>query len=190
MRLADLQALEVRPTAVILASPANPTGTMVDANELDAIVRWCEANGVQFISDEIYHGITYNGAATTAWASGHECIVVNSFSNENPPSHVQQPVPNARKSIVVNSFSKYFSMTGWRLGWLLVPDELIDTVDKLAGNFTCASDPLPASRGASLRMLRRGDRNSTRWGSEPSPHKVACLPGDPVGTRGVRGRSR
>jgi aspartate/methionine/tyrosine aminotransferase len=110
LRVADLEALNVRPAGLVLASPANPTGTMIEAGELTAIVRWCELHDVRLISDEIYHGITYAAAATSAWASG-------------------------RQSIVVNSFSKYFSMTGWRLGWLLAPDDLIDSIDTLAGNF-------------------------------------------------------
>jgi aspartate/methionine/tyrosine aminotransferase len=110
LRASDLDALPERPAGVVLASPANPTGTMIAAGELAAIGRWCETNGVRLISDEIYHGITYSAAGATSWATG-------------------------RHSIVVNSFSKYFSMTGWRLGWLLVPDELVDAVDRLAGNF-------------------------------------------------------
>jgi aspartate/methionine/tyrosine aminotransferase len=111
LTLADLEALEEKPAGLILASPANPTGTMIEASELAAIVRWCAANGVRLISDEIYHGITYGEPATSAWSTN-------------------------RDAIVVNSFSKYFSMTGWRLGWLLAPAELVESIDRLAGNFT------------------------------------------------------
>lgn len=107
----QLDALEAAPAGLIVASPANPTGTMVAPDELAALVAWCDAHGTRFVSDEIYHGITFSGPATSAWSAG-------------------------RNSIVVNSFSKYFSMTGWRIGWLLVPDELLDPVDRLAGNFT------------------------------------------------------
>jgi aspartate/methionine/tyrosine aminotransferase len=98
---------------LIVASPANPTGTVLPPEELAALASYCERAGIQLISDEIYHGISYPGAPATAcaWAT-------------------------SREAIVVNSFSKYFSMTGWRLGWLLVPDRLRRAVDRLTGNFT------------------------------------------------------
>ena len=96
---------------VVIASPANPTGTMVPPDELAAIARWCEEAGVRLISDEIYHGITYSGATSSAWQT-------------------------SRTGVVFGSFSKYFSMTGWRLGWMLVPDDLRRPVDVLTGNFT------------------------------------------------------
>ena len=118
-----LRGLEQVPAGLIVGSPANPTGAMLPPGRLAEIAAWCEAGGVRLISDEIYHGISYAGAAATAWQ----------FS---------------RSSIVVNSFSKYFSMTGWRLGWLLVPDELLDAVDRLAGNFTIC--PPTLSQLASL----------------------------------------
>lgn len=108
--VAALDALPERPAGLVVASPANPTGTMVTPEELAHLTSWCDAHGVRLISDEIYHGITYRGAASCAWAT-------------------------SRNAIVVNSFSKYFSMTGWRLGWLLVPGELLDAVDRLASNF-------------------------------------------------------
>lgn len=95
---------------LILASPANPTGTMVDAAELAALVAWCEDAGVRLVSDEIYHGIDYGEQPSTcAWEYG-------------------------RSAIVVSSFSKYWGMTGWRLGWALLPDDLVAPVDALAGN--------------------------------------------------------
>jgi aspartate/methionine/tyrosine aminotransferase len=109
--VAQLDVLVDPPAGLVVASPANPTGTMVVAEELAALAAWCDERGTRFVSDEIYHGITYGEPATCAWSIG-------------------------RNSIVVNSFSKYFSMTGWRIGWLLVPDELLDAVDRLAGNFT------------------------------------------------------
>ncbi|HJQ44419.1 MAG TPA: pyridoxal phosphate-dependent aminotransferase, partial [Jatrophihabitantaceae bacterium] len=108
--IAHLEELPEPPAGLIIASPANPTGTMVEAEELAAIATWCEVHGTRFVSDEIYHGVTYTTRATSAWRT-------------------------SRHAIVVNSFSKYFCMTGWRIGWLLVPDELIDSVDRLAGNF-------------------------------------------------------
>ena len=97
---------------VVIASPANPTGTVLPVGERAAIVGWCAERGVQLVSDEIYHGIAYGEEATaSAWQ----------FS---------------REVIVVNSFSKYFAMTGWRLGWLLVPQRLMRAVDCLTANFT------------------------------------------------------
>lgn len=98
---------------VVVASPANPTGTVIPPAELAAVAQWCADAGVQLISDEVYHGLVYASAPKTscAWET-------------------------SRKAIVVNSFSKYFAMTGWRLGWLLVPPELRRAVDCLTGNFT------------------------------------------------------
>jgi aspartate/methionine/tyrosine aminotransferase len=108
--IAMLEKLNPVPDGLILASPANPTGAMISSARLAQLSGWCDEHGVRLVSDEIYHGISYAGRGTCAWQHG-------------------------RNSIVVNSFSKYFSMTGWRLGWLLVPDELIDAVDRLVGNF-------------------------------------------------------
>jgi aspartate/methionine/tyrosine aminotransferase len=98
---------------VVVASPANPTGTVIPPPELAAIASWCDDAGVRLISDEVYHGLVYPGAPQTscAWQT-------------------------SRNAMVVNSFSKYFAMTGWRLGWLLVPQELRRAVDRLTGNFT------------------------------------------------------
>ncbi|MCW2524201.1 MAG: Aspartate transaminase [Frankiales bacterium] len=108
--VAALEALPQRPAGLILASPANPTGAMSPPARLAEIADWCRQNGVRLISDELYHGISYTGRAACAWQYD-------------------------RSSVVVNSFSKYFSMTGWRLGWLLVPEDLRDAVDRLAGNY-------------------------------------------------------
>ena len=115
-----LTELDPPAKGVIVASPANPTGTVIPPEELSAIAGWCEATGVRLISDEVYHGLVYPGAPATscAWET-------------------------SRESIVVNSFSKYFAMTGWRLGWLLVPDELKRAVDRLTGNFTICPPVLP-----------------------------------------------
>ena len=104
-----LAALDPAPDGVILASPANPTGTVIPRDELAAIARVCAARGITIISDEIYHGIAY-GMAT--------------------PS-VLEVEPQA---LVVNSFSKYFSMAGWRLGWLVVPESGIDAARARMGN--------------------------------------------------------
>jgi aspartate/methionine/tyrosine aminotransferase len=98
---------------LVVASPANPTGTVLPPAELAALATYCAGRGIQLVSDEIYHGISYAGAPATscAWST-------------------------SREAIVVNSFSKYFSMTGWRLGWLLLPPRLLRAADCLAGNFT------------------------------------------------------
>jgi len=106
----------------IIASPANPTGTMLRPDELAEIVRHCEASGIRLVSDEIYHGLTYGPEAATALAFGEEAIVVNSFS-------------------------KYFSMTGWRLGWMVVPPALLRAVECLAQNLFI-SPPALSQRAA------------------------------------------
>jgi aspartate/methionine/tyrosine aminotransferase len=95
---------------LIVASPANPTGTMIPADEFARLAGWCREHGVRLVSDEIYHGITYESAPQTARALG-------------------------REAIVINSFSKYYSMTGWRLGWMVVPPDLARSVECLAQNF-------------------------------------------------------
>lgn len=98
-----------RLDGLIIASPSNPTGTMIHRDQLEALVHYCAAGGIRLISDEIYHGITYGARAETALA----------FTDE---------------AIVVNSFSKYYSMTGWRLGWCVVPQNLLRPVECLAQN--------------------------------------------------------
>lgn len=107
---------------LIVASPSNPTGCMIDRARLADLVAWCGAEGVRLISDEIYHGIAYGQRAESALAFGSDMIVVNSFS-------------------------KYFSMTGWRLGWMIVPPELVRSVECLAQNMTVAP-PTLAQRAA------------------------------------------
>jgi aspartate/methionine/tyrosine aminotransferase len=118
--VAMLEELDPPVKGVIVASPANPTGTVIAPAELAAIATWCDANGVRLISDEVYHGLVYPGAPATscAWQT-------------------------SRNAVVANSFSKYFAMTGWRLGWLLVPAELRRAVDCLTGNFTICPPVLP-----------------------------------------------
>ncbi|MDT5010146.1 MAG: hypothetical protein QOH57_1763 [Mycobacterium sp.] len=108
-----LAALDPPVRGVVIASPANPTGTVIPPAELAGIASWCAEADVQLISDEVYHGLVYEGAPTTscAWQT-------------------------SRNAFVVNSFSKYYAMTGWRLGWMLVPSELRRAVDRLTGNFT------------------------------------------------------
>lgn len=95
--------------ALLVATPANPTGTMLSADDLRALIAWCDERGTRLIVDEIYHGITYEGRAVTAAALSDRVIVINSFS-------------------------KYFSMTGWRLGWMVVPEDLHRSVECLSQN--------------------------------------------------------
>ncbi len=110
--VAMLEALPQPPKGLVVASPANPTGTMIDPDELAALARWCEANGTVLISDEIYHGITYGGERTaSAWET-------------------------SREAVVIGSVSKYFSMTGWRLGWMLAPTDMRPALQRLASNMT------------------------------------------------------
>ena len=114
----QLDAVPGPVAGLVVASPANPTGTMLLPDELDAIARWCEDSSVRLISDEIYHGITYGRAG-----------------NGDRMSH-RSAWHTSRSGVVFGSFSKYFSMTGWRLGWMLVPEDLRRPVDILTGNFT------------------------------------------------------
>lgn len=98
---------------ILIASPANPTGTMLEPERLAAVASLCEKRGIWFMSDEIYHGLTYAMKAGTALAHSQE-------------------------SIVINSFSKYFSMTGWRIGWMVVPERLVRPIERLAQNLYIA----------------------------------------------------
>ena len=99
---------------LVIASPSNPTGTVLRADRLAEITAWCATNDVQLVADEIYHGLVYDEPAPTVL----HCT---------------------RDAIVVNSFSKYFCMTGWRLGWVVVPEHLRDPVERLQQNlYICA----------------------------------------------------
>lgn len=107
-----LEALPEPPAGLVVASPANPTGTVIDAGELARLAAWCEANGTLLVSDEIYHGINFGDAkVSSAWET-------------------------SRESVVVGSASKFFCMTGWRLGWMLVPQSLRRAIDRLTGNMS------------------------------------------------------
>ncbi len=97
------------PDGLIVASPCNPAGTTLDRDELSALARFCDANGVRLVSDEIYHGLNWEGPPSTASA----------FSDS---------------AVVINSFSKYWSMTGWRVGWAVLPDDLLPPVLRLKQN--------------------------------------------------------
>jgi Aspartate/tyrosine/aromatic aminotransferase len=97
----------VRIAGVLVASPANPTGAVTSPAQLKALDAWCTANSVAFISDEIYHGLSYGGEEATAAA----------FSDQ---------------AVIINSFSKYFCMTGWRIGWMVLPEDIVRPVECLA----------------------------------------------------------
>lgn len=105
------------PKGLIIASPANPTGTVIAASELAAIAAWCQEQGVLLISDEIYHGVTYGTAASCAWQT-------------------------STAGVVVGSLSKYYSMTGWRVGWALLPQPLTRPVELLLGNLNICAPAL------------------------------------------------
>ena len=99
---------------LIVASPSNPTGTVLSSETLSMLGTYCAGRGIRVISDEIYHGITYNGTAETM-------------------------LQHSADAVVINSFSKYFSMTGWRLGWIVSPDALTDAFERLQQNlYICA----------------------------------------------------
>jgi aspartate/methionine/tyrosine aminotransferase len=123
------EALEqiARPLhGLLVASPANPTGTMLDRPALSALVSYCADHDVALISDEIYHGLTYEAPAVSALELTDEAVVINSFS-------------------------KYYAMTGWRIGWMVVPERFVRPVQNLAQNlFIC---PSHASQIAALAAL-------------------------------------
>ena len=110
---ADLVGLEL--DGLIVASPANPSGTMLDRDAMAGLIAACAAKGISFVSDEIYHGIQYEGRAVSALEISDDVYVINSFS-------------------------KYFSMTGWRVGWMIVPPDHVRVIERLAQNmFICPS---------------------------------------------------
>jgi len=125
---------------VLVASPANPTGTMMSAEALAALCSAAEGAGIRFISDEIYHGLDYAFAAETA----------------------ARLSPNA---LVINSFSKYFCMTGWRIGWMVVPEPLIRTVDRLHGNLAI-SVPTLAQIAAEAAFDGAAEMDAVKHGYE------------------------
>lgn len=116
------QHWDSRTIATIAASPSNPTGTLIPAAHLKAMADFACARGGTLIVDEIYHGLVYSGDVTTALAIADDLFVINSFS-------------------------KYFNMTGWRLGWMVVPERHVAEIDKLAQNVFLAA-PTPAQYAA------------------------------------------
>jgi aspartate/methionine/tyrosine aminotransferase len=113
---------------LLIASPANPTGTMISAARMDELVAVCREHGVRLISDEIYHGLAYERGAETA---------------------------HSDDAVVINSFSKYFSMTGWRIGWMVVPEGLVRGVERLAQNLYIS--PPSIAQAAALGAFDAGE---------------------------------
>jgi aspartate/methionine/tyrosine aminotransferase len=104
-------------SGLLVASPANPTGTMLDRAALGALARHCETRGIRLVSDEVYHGISYETRPVTA-------------------------AEVSETAIVINSFSKYFSMTGWRLGWMVVPQDMVRAIEVLGQNLAISAPAL------------------------------------------------
>ena len=123
---AMLDALPRRPEGLIVASPANPTGSMLTPEALRELAVYCHTRGIRLVSDEIYHGLTYGKPAASA----------------------AQFSPSA---IVINSFSKYFSMTGWRVGWMVMPDDLIRPIERLTQNLFISA-PYPSQIAAEAAL--------------------------------------
>jgi aspartate/methionine/tyrosine aminotransferase len=136
-----LAAHREKPLAgVLVASPANPTGTMMDAAALSDLMRVAQAEGIRFISDEIYHGLDYAFPAETALR----------FSDD---------------AVVINSFSKYFCMTGWRVGWMVVPPTLVRSVERLQQNLAI-SVPTIAQIAAEAAFDGRAEMELVKHGYE------------------------
>jgi aspartate/methionine/tyrosine aminotransferase len=150
--VAMLEALDPPPDGLIVASPCNPAGTMLHRDELAAIARWCDRNGVRLISDEIYHGLNYDSPIASA----------AEFSGS---------------AVVVNSFSKYFSMTGWRIGWLVLPADLVRPVECLAQNlFISAPYISQVAAEAAFDCHDELQANIARY-RRSRDHLLAALPG-------------
>lgn len=134
---ADLEGLDLQ--GLIVASPGNPSGTMLDRAALAALMEVCRARGISFVSDEIYHGLHYGDRAVSALEIGDDAYVVNSFS-------------------------KYFSMTGWRVGWMVVPEDHIRTVERLAQNlFICAPHVAQVAALAALDCIDELEANRATY---------------------------
>ncbi len=125
---------------LIIASPSNPAGTMIDADSFRRLHEYCQARQIRLMSDEIYHGITYGMGPTTALAFGDDAIVINSFS-------------------------KYFSMTGWRLGWMIAPTDLLRPIECLAQNLFISPPTLPQIAASAVFECRDElEANVRRYG--------------------------
>jgi aspartate/methionine/tyrosine aminotransferase len=125
---------------VLVASPANPTGTMMPAEALRELVAAAESEGIRFISDEIYHGLDYAFPAETAARLSDNCVIINSFS-------------------------KYFCMTGWRIGWMVAPEPLVRPLDRLQGNLA-VSVPTLSQIAAEAAFDGRAEMEAVKHGYE------------------------
>lgn len=125
---------------LLIASPANPTGTMMSAEALRALIEAAEGEGIRVISDEIYHGLDYAFRPETALKLSDRCVVINSFS-------------------------KYFCMTGWRIGWMVLPPSLVRTVDRLSGNLAI-SVPTLAQIAAEAAFAGREEMETVKHAYE------------------------
>ncbi len=133
----DFAALDL--AGLMVASPANPTGTMLDRPALAALIETCAARDISFISDEIYHGIEYERKAVSALEITDEAYVINSFS-------------------------KYFSMTGWRVGWMVVPEDHVRVVERIAQNmFICAPHASQIAALAAMDSTDELEENMTAY---------------------------
>ena len=123
-----LEELPEVPKAVIVTSPGNPTGTIIDVEELERIAQWCDAHGTVLISDEDYHGMSFGRPLATA----------RQFSDN---------------AIVVGTLSKYFSMTGWRVGWIIVPDELVTPIENIQASVSLCAPAIGQAAGKAAFTL-------------------------------------
>lgn len=134
---------------LVVASPSNPTGTVLSHDRLVEVTGWCEANSVQLIADEIYHGLVFDGRAETVLGL-------------------------SRDAVVINSFSKYFSMTGWRLGWMVVPEHLAAAVERLQQNlYICAPHVSQVAGLAAFEAQDELDAHARRY----RDHRALLLDG-------------
>ena len=146
-----LESVSGKIDGLIVASPSNPAGTVLTGEEIRALADYCTARGIRLVSDEIYHGITYGAPATSVLAASNEAIVVNSFS-------------------------KYFSMMGWRLGWMVVPEDLLRSVERLSQNLFIS--PPTLSQRAAVKVFDCRDEleaNVRRFGRNRA-HLLGHLP--------------
>ncbi|MEM6495640.1 MAG: aminotransferase class I/II-fold pyridoxal phosphate-dependent enzyme [Pseudomonadota bacterium] len=133
--LDQLAQFQGQIAGALVASPNNPTGTMLEPERLADIARYCDEHDIWFISDEIYHGLTFGQPAKTA-------------------------LQYSDNAVIINSFSKYFSMTGWRVGWMVVPEVLVANAERLAQNlFICAPAPSQLAALAAFEGKEELDRN-------------------------------
>ncbi len=138
-RLQEMEKWKKLPDGLMIASPHNPTGVVIPDEELKNICKWCDRNGVRLISDEIYHGLSYTDRCETAFKY-----------NDNV--------------IVINSLSKYFSMTGWRIGWMILPEQLVNAAERLAQNlYISAPTPNQIAAVKAFDCVEELDKHVNRY---------------------------